>query len=58
MQDTAQKAIEHKSDPDMRTRLIRIRQMEKNVTQEINDRDYRTVYMPCLPLEGSLKHWR
>ena len=43
-------------DPDARVRLIR--QMEQQVTMEIKDKDYRSVYMPCLPLDVTIKHWQ
>ena len=43
---------------DANTRQWLIKQMERRVTVEIADRDYRTVSMPCLPLDASIKHWR
>ncbi len=43
---------------DREDRSQRIRQMEQQVTQEVNDRDYRSVSLPCLPFTGLIEHWR
>ena len=32
------------------TRELMIKRMERCVVEQINDRDYRSPYMPCLPL--------
>ena len=43
---------------DSETRERRIQQMEQQVIQEVADKDYRNVYLPCLPMDGLIKHWR
>ena len=56
MQDKIHKDQRVELDPDARLRLVR--QMEQQVTMEIKDKDYRSVYMPCLPLDVTIKHWQ
>lgn len=56
MQDNAREPQAPTLDPTLRAQLVA--QMEKDVTVEICDRDYQNVHTPCLPMDGSIQHWK
>ena len=56
MQDKADVREVRENDPNARARQIK--RLERMVTQVVSDKDYRSIYLPCLPLDGSIKHWR
>jgi hypothetical protein len=45
-------------EPDLKARVREIERLERLVTVFVSDNDYRSVYLPCLPMAGPIDHWR